>query len=134
MANLTITPASVATTLGSQISATAGVSIAAGQAVYLDSTTNTLKLADANASLSAAAVGIAVNSGSAGQPVTYQPTGFITIGATVVTGTAYYLSATAGSICLESDLVSGDYVTFLGIATSTTVIALNIVQSGIAKA
>jgi len=134
MADLTITPASVATSLGSQVSATAGVSIAAGQAVYLDSTTNTLKLADADAAASAAVVGIAVNSGSAGQPVTYQPVGLITIGATVVTGTAYYLSSTAGGVCLESDLVSGDYVTFLGIATSTTVIALNIVQSSVAKA
>lgn len=134
MANLSITAASVATSLGSQVSATAGVAISAGQAVYLDSTTSTIKLADANALLSAAVVGIAVNSAAAGQPITYQPTGLITIGATVVTGTAYYLSATAGGICLESDLVSGEYVTFLGIATSTTVISLNIVTSSTAKA
>lgn len=134
MADLSITPSSVATSLGSQVSATAGVAISAGQAVYLDSTTSTIKLADANALLSAAVVGIAVNSAAAGQPITYQPTGLITIGATVVTGTAYYLSATAGGICLESDLVSGEYVTFLGIATSTTVISLNIVTSSTAKA
>jgi len=134
MADLSITPSSVATSLGSQVSATAGVAIAAGQTVYLDSTTSTIKLADASALLSSAVVGVAVNSAAAGQPVTYQPTGLITIGATVVTGTAYYLSATAGGICLESDLVSGEYVTFLGIATSTTVISLNIVTSSTAKA
>ena len=134
MANLSITAANVATSLGSQISNTAGVAITAGQVIYLDSTTSTMKLADADALLTAAVTGIAVNSAAAGQPVTYQPNGLITIGATVVVGTAYYLSSTAGGICLESDLASGDYVTFLGIATTTAIIAINIVQSATAKA
>lgn len=134
MANLTITPSSVAMVLGPLVTKTAGVAIAAGEAVYLDSTTSTMKLADADAVDTARASGIAVNSAAAGQPVTYQAAGTITIGATVVTGTAYYLSATAGSICLESDLASGDFPTLLGFATSTTVITISIVQSGIAKA
>jgi surface antigen len=134
MANLSITPASVATVLGSQVSKVAGVAIAAGEAIYLDSTTSTMKLADADALLTAEAVGIAVNSAASGQPVTYQPAGTITIGATVVPGTAYYVSSTAGSICLESDLASGDYVTLLGIATTTAIISISIVRSATAKA
>jgi surface antigen len=134
MANLTITPASVATALGPTISKTAGVAIAAGEVIYLDSATSTVKLADADALLSAETVGIALNSAAANQPVTYQSAGTITIGATVVPGTAYYVSSTAGSICLESDLASGDYVTLLGIATTTAIISINIFRSATAKA
>jgi hypothetical protein len=79
-------------------------------------------------------VGIALNAASTGQPVTYQTSGPITIGATVVVGTAYYASTTAGGVCLESDLVTGDFATFLGFATTAAVITLDIKAAGVAKA
>ncbi len=79
-------------------------------------------------------VGVALNAASAGQPVTFQQYGNITIGATVATGTAYYVSATAGGICPEADLTTGDFPHFLGFATSTTVIALDPKACGVAKA
>jgi hypothetical protein len=135
MAVLTITAASVAPGTGAKTkSGTAGAVITQGQPVYLDAATITLLPADADLIASAAVVGIALNAASTGQPVTYQTSGPITIGATVVTGTAYYASTTAGGVCLESDLASGDFATFLGFATSTTVITLDIKASGVAKA
>jgi hypothetical protein len=136
MANLTITAASVAAgTNASKVNSyLAGASITAGQSVYLDSTTSTIKLADADVLASSDAVGVALNSASTGQPITYQRSGNITIGATVVPGTAYYVSTTAGAICLESDLATGDFPHFLGFATSTTVIALDLKACGVAKA
>ena len=127
MAVLTITAASVAPGTGSKTkSGTAGAAITQGQPVYLDATAITIFPADA--------VGVALNAASAGQPVTYQTSGPITIGATVVVGTAYYASTTAGGVCLESDLASGDFATFLGFATSATVITLDITAAGVAKA
>lgn len=135
MANLTITAANVAPGTGAKTkSGTAGAAITQGQPVYLDAATITLLPADADVIASAAVVGIAINAASTGQPITYQTSGPITIGATVVTGTAYFASTTAGSVCLESDLSAGDFATFLGFATSTTVITLDIKASGVAKA
>ena len=136
MADLTITAANVAA--GANAAPVnqylAGATITQGQAVYVDSTTNTVKLADADALASSAATGIALNAASAGQPVTYQRYGNITIGATVAVGVAYYVSTTPGAICLESDLATGDFPHFLGFATSTTVIALDPKACGVAKA
>jgi hypothetical protein len=136
MANLSITAASVARGTGSQVSSgTADVAITQGQSVYLDTTTQTIKLADADALASASInVGVSLNAAATGQPVTYQTVGPITIGATVTVGTAYYVSATAGSICLESDLSSGDFPLLLGFATSTTVINLQPFAARVAKA
>lgn len=135
MAVLAITAANVAKGANANTkNGTAGAAITQGQPVYIDATAKTLFPADADVLASAAVVGIALNAASAGQPVTYQTSGPITIGATVVTGTAYYASTTAGAVCLESDLASGDFATFLGFATSTTVITLDIKASGVAKA
>jgi hypothetical protein len=135
MAVLTITAANVAKGARTNTkSGTAGAAITQGQPVYVDATTSNVFPADADVLTSAAVVGIALNAASTGQPVTYQTSGPITIGATVVTGTAYYASTTAGGICLESDLASGDFATFLGFATSSTVITLDIKASGVAKA
>lgn len=135
MAVLTITAANVAKGARANTKhGTAGAAITQGQPVYLNSVTDTLFPADADVLASAAVVGIALNAASTGQPVTYQTSGPITIGATVVTGTAYFASTTAGGVCLESDLAAGDFPTFLGFATSTTVITLDIKAAGVAKA
>jgi hypothetical protein len=135
MANLTITAASVAKGARANVkNGTAGAAITQGQPVYIDATTGNLFPADADVLASAAVVGIALNAASTGQPVAYQTSGPITIGATVVVGTAYYASTTAGGICLESDLATGDFATFLGFATTTAIITLDIKASGVAKA
>lgn len=134
MADLTITPADVAAVLGPAVIKYAGEAITAGEAVYIDLTTSKLMRASADALVTAEAAGIAMNSGALGQPIVYQSYGTITIGATLATGTAYYVSATAGGICLESDIATGDYPTLLGFAVSTTVLSVSIVKSGIAKA
>lgn len=135
MSVLTITAASVASGTNAKTkSGTAGAAITQGQPVYLDAATIKLLPADADLVASADVVGIALNAASTGQPVTYQTSGPITIGATVVVGTAYFASTTAGGVCLESDLASGDFATFLGFATSTTVINVDIKASGVAKA
>lgn len=136
MADLTITAASVLAGTNATITrGIAGATITAGQAVYLDeATTGEWLLADSDsatvAARGSARFGIALNGASDGQPLAVQTGGNITIGATVVAGVAYYLSDTPGGICPFADLATGDYVTLVGIATSTTVIAIDTLYSG----
>lgn len=136
MADLTVTPASVLAGTNATITrGIAGATITAGQAVYLDeATTGEWLLADSDsatvAARGSARFGIALNGASDGQPLAVQTGGNITIGATVVAGVAYYLSDTPGGICPFADLATGDYVTLVGIATSTTVIAIDTLYSG----
>jgi hypothetical protein len=129
MADLSITAASVLKGTGAVTSnGTAGATITAGQTLYIDtSDSNKLKLFDANASATTSVLaGVALHGASSGQPISYQTAGPITIGATVALGTIYIGSATAGGIAPSSDLASGWYTNILGVATSTSVITINI--------
>lgn len=136
MADLTITAANVVKGNGAKIlSGTYGATVTAGQAVYADPADNgRFKPADSDSATAAVRtpVGIALNSGSTGQPADIQTEGRISIGGTVVVGTIYVLSATAGGIAPAADLVTGDYVSVLGIGVSASQIDLNIHRSGVA--
>lgn len=137
MADLVITATSVvAGGNARKVTHPAGATITAGQTVYLDSAAGTVKLADCDSGTAAlrSPLGIALNGGATGQPIEVLKSGNITIGATVTAGVAYYLSGTAGGICPVADLGSGDYPTFLGFATSASVIDVRIVESGVALA
>jgi hypothetical protein len=137
MADLTITASSVVAGSGAKkTTGTAGASITAGQTVYLDSATNTYKLADCDSATAAvrSPAGIALHAASSSQPLTILTSGPVTIGASVTAGVAYYLSATPGGICPVADLATGDYPVILGLATSTTVIDIDIQEAGVALA
>lgn len=136
MAALSITAANVAWISGTKNSAyNAGAAITAGQAVYLDSSTSTWKLADADASaLTADCAGIALCTGVVGQPLVVQTDGTLTIGATMVLGEPYFLSDTAGAIIPKGDLASPLRTTIIGVATSTTVLTLRLFTSGVVHA
>lgn len=135
MTDVSITAANVIAGSGAvTVTGTAGATITAGQAVYLDTADSKYKLADNNgaSALIRTPVGIALNGASNGQPLTIQKKGPITIGGTLTAGAAYYLSDTPGGICPVADLATGEYPTVLGIATSTSVLALDINASGVA--
>lgn len=135
MADLTITGTSVKRVTGTPSTKYAGATITAGMAIYVDPVTKTIFPTDADVLATAVADGIALNGAVVGQPVSYLPAeATITIGATVVTGTAYFLSTTAGAICLQTDLASGDFPFFVGFAINTTDIKLVMSGAGVAKA
>jgi hypothetical protein len=136
MADLTITAANVKKTDSTLITeGIAGATVTAGQPVYKDSTaSNKLKPADADVLASAAAVGIALHGASADQPLKYATGGNLTLGAVMTAGAVYVVSTTAGGIAPVADLGSGDFVTLLGIATSTSNLKLSISVSATAKA
>lgn len=134
MADLSITAASVlASSTALRSTGVAGATITQGDVLYRDgSDANKLKLADADSSAATATVvGIALNAGAAGQPITYatyDPT--FTPGATLAVGEVYTLSATPGGICPVGDLGSGDYTSTLIVATTTSTGVLQISNGG----
>lgn len=135
MADLSITAANVvAGGSATTRDGLAGATLTAGQVVYLDSATNTYKLADCDSGTAAvrSPAGIALNGAASGQPVRVLTSGPVTIGATMTAGLAYYLSPTAGGICPVADVLSGDYPVIIGIATSTTVLDVKIHEAGVA--
>ncbi|MGB5903807.1 MAG: hypothetical protein WBH00_13245 [Xanthobacteraceae bacterium] len=134
MADLTITATSVVGDgSGKRITGTAGETITAGLAIYKSSSTNKwMKAVSDSATVEAkTAVGIALNGAAVNQPVVVQIEGDVTIGATLTKGTAYYLSETPGGIQPAADVGAGENVCQLGIAKSTTVLAVRIISPGV---
>ena len=137
MADITITAGNVKQGSGSGLQrGLAGVTIAAGEAVYLDPVDNRYKLADCDAADAAARKpdGFAVNSAGVGQPLAVQGGGDITLGAaTLIAGTTYYLSPNPGKIAPLADVAVGDYWTIVGIARSASVLRIGILESGVVR-
>lgn len=140
MADISITAASVLKIDGSTEDGIAGATITAGQPVYLDTATNTYKLAGAGGTNDAAGIllasvqGIALHAALANQPLRIQNSETIAIGATVVLGGLYVLSTNVGMIAPYADLGSGHYVSVLGVATTTGRIRLKLNNSTIRHA
>lgn len=133
MTDLSITAANVVRGSNAKIeTGDFGATITAGQPVYRDASDGKYKLSDTDSETAAVREvrGIALNSGSDGQPGTIIRSGDVTIGATLTAGVAYYLSGNAGGICPIADVAAGDYPVVIGIAKSTTVLNVNIVASG----
>jgi hypothetical protein len=108
--------------------------IAIGDAVYL-STASKLAKGDNNGGTGgsmATVRGIALSAAEGvDQPVTIITEGNLTCDG-LTKGTVYALSATAGKICPVADLASGNYVSVIGIATSTTNLLVKPIVSGAA--
>lgn len=120
MAALTVTAASVTQGSASQRSGILGETCTAGQAVYLKSSDQRLWLAQSDGTAAeAAAVGILLTGGSAGQLAIYAESGPMIIGATTAK-VHYFVHTTAGGVGLAGDIGSGNYITRLGYATDAT--------------
>lgn len=133
MSDISVTASAVqatSTTTGAQ--GTAGGSVTAGQPVYLN-TSSLLVAAKADALLTSAAVGIAINNAASGQPLQYASGGDVTFNAVLTAGVVYDVSAAAaGGIAPNADMTTGNYVCVLGVATSTTNLKLCIKASSVA--
>lgn len=134
MVDISITPANVvASSTATRENGTAGASILAGKVVYKDSTTNKYVLADSNLANVEGRVprGIAMHAAENNQPLAIHRAGDITIGATLVAGQDYYLSDTAGGICPRADVGATENVVLIGLAKSTTILAVDIQVTGV---
>lgn len=107
----------------------AGEAISRGQVYYKDAGTAFLAECDDPEKLNAA--GVAITAASADGFFVGITSGQYAIGAAVSIPNDYVLSATAGSICSRSDLVTGDTVVELFNAASTTEGILKINNTGV---
>lgn len=130
MANLSVTASTIIASADSRkVRGTAGETITAGDALYLNAD-GTLKLLDvANTAATAVAVGIALNGASANQPVNYMASGTMTINSVALTGQTYWGSSTAGGIW-DTQPTTGRITTVLGVGLTTTSIQIGIINSG----
>ena len=134
MADLSITATEVLAGAGADTeNGIAGEALTAGQVVYKLSTDKKFYKADCDSAGKTSVYGIALNGAAAGQPVSVQKSGSITIGATAAptVGEIYVLSGTAGGIAPEADLASGDTVSILGVGESASSIQLRINNTGV---
>lgn len=136
MADLTITAANVAQLTGGKGAVshgTAGATITAGMPVYVIAASGKLGIAANTSATLAEVVGIALHGASDGQPLAYQTRGRINPGATVAVGMPYFLSA-AGLISPVNDATTADYMTYIGMGITASILELGIHPSGVAAA
>lgn len=134
MVDISITPANVKPgTNSTQKRGIAGATILAGQLVVLDPSTKKYVLADTNHATPELREpdGIALHGASLDQPIAIHTAGDITIGATLIAGTDYWGSDTPGGICPRADVGSGEKVVQVGIAKSTSLLAVALQKPGV---
>lgn len=135
MVDITVTAANVIPQSNAVIdrSRNAGATIAAGEMVYLDATTKTWKLADADSATQEIqeTTGMALNGAAAGQPLAVQTSGDVALGVVLTAGSRYYLSSTPGKIEPEADLSAGEEINLIGLAKSTSVLTIKITRPGV---
>lgn len=136
MADISLTPGLVvAADNAVKESGLAGETIAAGKAVYKAASKKWM-LADNNSATAGAKVagGIALNGASLNQPLTVIKSGDLNMGGAVLTaGATYFLSDTAGGICPDADVGAGENVCQLGVAKTTSVLAVRISAPGVTR-
>lgn len=105
-----------------------GATIAAGSTIYYDTTAVEYLLADCdNTVTTAAAHGIAITPGvDGGYGLLATGGSIILVGTTMAVGTTYIVSDTPGGIKPMADAASGDWVTILGTASTTTQLDLSV--------
>jgi hypothetical protein len=136
MAEISITPADVLKTSTTSISeGVAGATITAGMAVYIDTAAaGVLKPCDADSVASTVCAGLALHGASTGQPLKYATGGDITLSSVMTVGRIYLVSqATAGSLCVDADILQGDFVSIVGVASTATNLKIAINNSGVAR-
>lgn len=135
MADVNLTEASVKPTATTLIQrGTYGGTIVQGTLLYYAPTTDTWEIADCTTSATtAAATGMALSSGADGQPGRIAVGGDVTVDGLSLAAPVMILS-TAGQMCPSADLANADYITIVGVASSTTNLKLSFKPSGVVAA
>ncbi len=115
-----------------------GEAVAIGDVVYLSSTDSKYYEADASTASEAEATHLVLSAADAdGYAVMMKLNTSadlqVDLGATLTVGTTYVVSATAGKIAPESDLTTSDYITHLGVASTTALLDISLNVTGTVK-
>lgn len=136
MADLTITATAVVAGADAHVShGVAGETVTAGQTGYKAAATGKYMKADSNSATVEARTPtcLFLNGAAVNQPVAVLTGGDVTIGATLAANTPYFASDTAGGICPIADVGAGEYLTQVGIAKSTSVLAVDFISTGVSN-
>lgn len=122
MADLTITATSVVPGTDALIQqGIAGETITAGNSLYIKSADSKLWKAQCDGTPEeAVCAGVALNGAAPNQPVSYVGQGTLNIGATTSKATTYVVSAAAGGIAPQADLIATNRISYVGYATDAT--------------
>lgn len=139
MADVTITASNVARVSGQVVREfNAGETITAGMCVYLKTSDSKWYKGQCDGTAEEAGGstrhGIALNGAANGQPLVVQVDGTVTIGGTLVAGTIYVMSATAGGIAPHADLASTNKLSIIGYGSTTAILAITPNATGVALA
>jgi len=113
-----------------------GEAILAGQCIYQKAADGLVYKAIATSVEAAKAIGFALASTpGANMPVPYFSEGELSNTGTIVVGEAYFVSETpAGAIMKYSDIGAGEYVSFVGIGKTATILTVHLFTNGIVHA
>lgn len=131
MADLSVTAANVRG-YGDRLTGVAGGTILQGQTLRKN-TSGQIVVSSDDSAINAATAGIALNAASANQPVEYQSSGLIDMGATVAIGKVY-VQSTTGGVAPVDDIAGSEFITIVGVGTAANRLKIGIVQSGVAAA
>lgn len=120
MADLSQTAANVKLDQGTVATYTAGEALTQGQPIYQSNGKWYRCDADVEASAECRALVLTPAAADGDLFVAATPGSYVDLGATLVVGECYVVSVNAGGIAPITDLGSGDYVTILGVCSSTS--------------
>ena len=112
---------------------TAGEALTLGQPFYKNTDGKVYKADNNQTAAKAAVEGIAVHSCGMDETVRGHKKGGLDLGAALVVGTIYVLSAAGGGICPAADLAITNFTSIIGVATATDLLEVNIFNSGAQK-
>jgi hypothetical protein len=135
MADLSITAANVkAGSASTRVQLVqAGEAIDQGEPAYLASDGKYYQTDANDTAVKAQAKGIAITPASTDGYFLLTVDGLVNLGATLAVGQIYVCSATKGGIAPYADLTTNDFVTILGVATTTALLDINLLVSGVQK-
>ena len=133
MADLSITAANVkAGSASTRVQLVqAGEAIDQGEPAYLASDGKYYQTDANDTAIKAQAKGIAITPASTDGYFLLAVDGLINLGATLAVGQIYVCSATKGGIAPYADLTTNDFVTILGVATTTALLDINLLVCGV---
>lgn len=133
MSDLILSPNNVAKGSGTTSQTyTAGATLVAGQTAYIDSNNRAQAM---SAVMTGSLEGLCLNAAVSGQTVTVCSDGPVTVATGgVVAGRPYFVSPTAGAMCIATDLQSGQYTNMVGFGISTTQIRIDKSSAQVANA
>ena len=134
-ADITVTAANVKVTSNTGLTIRRvqfGETVTQGQAVYVATADRKYYKADVDDPGKDAAVGIVLTPAATNEYGYVVLKGLMNMGATLVVGTIYVASDTAGGVRPATDNGTGDKVTILGVATTSSILWVNPFASGTA--